>query len=202
MTRRFAGLCLLILTPAVASAQISWPKTTYYLGMGDSVAAGDGALPVTKAYVYELYDRGVFARKQQAEFSNVALKGARSWDLLEHQVPQVLCAEPAVRPTVVTITAGANDFLLGDQDISGIAQRVAGAVRSGAAFLAAARIPVPAGAQLALVDFYTPSLGRQGLVTIERSFGYSGPFDFDIHPTNLGHSFIAREFERMWNSLP
>ena len=43
-----------VLAPLVASAQINFPKTNYYLGMGDSWAAGEGALPVTSGYVYQL----------------------------------------------------------------------------------------------------------------------------------------------------
>src|ERR687888_493923 len=95
MTSLFA----LIFAPSLAFAQIDFPKTGYYVATGDSVAAGEGALPVTSGYVYELYDRGVFGQKQEMDFSNIALRGARSWDLRDHQVPQILCA--TTRPTVV-----------------------------------------------------------------------------------------------------
>ncbi|MBH0206331.1 MAG: hypothetical protein HP498_11045, partial [Nitrospira sp.] len=69
-------------------------------------------------------------------------------------------------------------------------------------FLVLQQVVVPTGSRIAVVDLYTPSLGRQGLVTIQRRLGYTGPFDFDIHPTNLGHTFIAGEFKKVWNSLP
>ena len=104
------SLVALLLLPAFAFAQINFHKHNYYVGMGDSVAAGEGALPVTNGYVYRLYDEGVFGKKQEMDFSNMAIRGSRSWDLRDHQAPQVLCAEPEQRPTVVTITAGANDF--------------------------------------------------------------------------------------------
>src|SRR5262245_6291013 len=91
-----------ILSPTFAGAQINFPKDRYFVGLGDSVAAGEGSLPVTSGYVYDLYDRGVFGKKQETEFANAALRGARSWDLRDHQVAQVLCAEIALRPTVVT----------------------------------------------------------------------------------------------------
>jgi hypothetical protein len=259
---RYGALAALLLTivlvPATAVAQISFPKTGFLVGMGDSVAAGEGALPVTSGYVYDLYDHGVFGRKQEMEFSNIAIRSARTWELRDHQVPQVLCTEPAQRPTVVTITAGANDFFLGDLDIVAIARRVADAVNlllnndrgfvvspvldpvSGrpcralqnvtilvsnyysiphpvpaifalldtalSGFDQALRfwlqlVPVPPGSRLAVVDLYTPSLGRQGLVEVERRLGFTGPFDFDVHPTNLGHSFIASQFEQAWRSL-
>jgi hypothetical protein len=257
-------LLVLVLAPALTFAQINFPKNSYYVGMGDSVAAGEGALPVTNGYVYRLYDEGVFGRKQQMDFSNIGIRGGRSWDLLDHQVAQVLCAEPAQRPTIVTITAGANDFLRGDRAILSIAQRVAQAVdlllnNDGTLTLGAPPVldpvtakpcralqnvtilvsnyysiphPVPAvfefldsairgfnqtleslllnvvvvppGSRVKLVDLYQPSLGRQGLVTIQRRLGIEGPgpFDFDVHPTNLGHAFIAGEFKKVWNSLP
>jgi hypothetical protein len=52
-----------------------------------------------------------------------------------------------------------------------------------------------------MVDLYTPSLGQQGLVTIQKRLGFEGPFEFDIHPTNLGHAFIAQRFQDVWQSL-
>jgi hypothetical protein len=244
-----------LMSPGLALAQISFPLTGYYAGLGDSVAAGTGALPVTNGYVYRLYEGGVFGSTKETAFSNVALRGARSWELRDHQVPQLLCATPTQRPTVVTITAGANDFFRGDFDVVAIAGRVAEAVDhllnnpvpvldpfTGQpcpvlenvtvlvsnyfsiphpdpavfaqleallqGFDQALRfwlqgVPVPAGSRVAVVDLYTPSLGRQGLVMIERRLGFPGPepFDFDPHPTNLGHSFIAGEFEKAWKAL-
>jgi hypothetical protein len=204
-------------------------------------------------------DRGVFGRIQQMHFANIAARGARSWDLRDHQVPQAVCAASVQRPTIVTITAGANDFFAGDQDIFGIALRVVQAIdlllNNGGGIVPIAvldpftgqpcpplanvtilvsnyyhiphpvpavqaqldaalqgfdfvlrtllpGVPVPAGSRIALVDLYTPSLDRQGLVNVERRLGFSGPLDFDVHPTNLGHTFIAREFERAWRELP
>jgi hypothetical protein len=210
--------------------------------------------------VYRLYDEGVFGQKQEMDFSNTAIRGGRSWDLRDHQAAQVLCAEPEQRPTIVTITAGANDFLRNDPDIPRIARRVAEAIdlllnNDGNLTLATSVLdpvtvqrcralqnvtilvsnyysiphPVPAvftqldlairgfdqalrfwlqfvvvptGSRVAVVDLYSPSLGRQGLVTIQRRLGFTGPFDFDVHPTNLGHAFIAGEFKKVWNSLP
>lgn len=254
-------LLALILVPALAFAQVNFTKHSYYVGMGDSVAAGEGAMPVTNGYVYRLYSESAFDKKKEMDFANMAIRGARSWDLRDHQAPQVLCAEPEQRPTVVTITAGANDFFRNDPDVVSSAQRVAQAVdllldNEGVLNLGATpvydpvtgkkcralqnvtilvsnyyilphpvpevfqllnaavqgfnqalgslmqQVVVPAGSRVAVVDLYTPSLGRQGLVTMQRRLGYTGPFDFDIHPTNLGHAFIAGEFKKVWNSLP
>lgn len=253
-----AALCV-VSAPVTASAQISFPKDGYYLGMGDSVAAGTGALPVTNGYVYQLYDHGTFGQKKDIAFANIALRGARSWELRDHQVPQVLCSEPVQPATVVTVTSGANDFFRGDMDVSGIARRVAESIdllfNNGAgwvpttvtdpltgnpcspledvtilvsnyysiphpdpatfALLESALVgfdqalrfwlqfvEVPAGSRLAFVDVYTPSVGRQGLVLVGRRLGVQGPLDFDVHPTNLGHTFIAQQFAAAWRALP
>ena len=249
---------VVVSAPALASAQVNFPTNSYYVALGDSVAAGEGAMPVTNGYAYQLYEQGAFGQKQQTDFANASVRGARSWEL-HQQVAQVLCAEPAQRPTIVTITAGANDFLRGDLNIPAIAARVAHSINlllnndSGlvgtpvtdpvtgracralggvtilvsnyyriphpvpqvdAALDAALhgfdqalrfwlqQLPVPEGSRVALVDLYSASAGQQGLVTLERRLGYEGPSDFDVHPTTLGHSFIAREFESVWNSLP
>jgi len=256
--RPASAVASVVLMAAGVSAQIAFPKSGYYVGMGDSVAAGTGALPATNGYVYQLYDHGVFGQKQEIAFSNASVRAARSWELRDYQVPQVLCTEPAQRPTVVTITAGANDVFRGDFDVLNIARRVAEAINlllnnpsaptpvldpwTGAPCRAlenvtilvsnyysiphpvpavfgqldallrgfdqslrfwVSQIVVPTGSRLAVVDLYTPSLGRQGLVTIERRLGFTGPgpFDFDPHPTNVGHSFIARIFANAWRNL-
>ncbi len=259
-TRTITALAFaLVAVPGVVSAQINFEKNGYYVGMGDSVAAGEGALPVTGGYVYDLYTHGVFGPTKEMEFANAALRGARSWELRDDQVAQALCAEPARRPTVVTITAGANDFFRGDSDIVSIARRVAQAIdlllNNGVTALVnnpvvdpATNLPcralsgvtilvsnyysiphpdpiiagildtalqgfdqalrfwlqfvtVPGGSRLQVVDLYTPSLGQQGLVTIERRGGIEGPFDFDVHPTNLGHTFITQQFAHVWRTL-
>jgi hypothetical protein len=42
---------------------------------------------------YQLYGHGVFGRKRDVAFANIALRSARSWDLRDHhQVPQALCS--------------------------------------------------------------------------------------------------------------
>jgi hypothetical protein len=103
------------LLPASASAQINFVKTGYYLSLGDSLAAGEGALPVTHGFVYQLYDKGVFGEKQELDFSNIGIKGVTTDEVLAWQVPQALCIQPpriGVAPSVITLIAGANDFLI------------------------------------------------------------------------------------------
>ena len=106
-----AGLAV----PSRGLAQINFEKSAYYLSLGDSVAAGEGALPVTHGFVYQLYDRGVFGRTQVMDFSNIAIKGATADEVQALQVPEALCIQPpriGRAPTVITLTAGANDFFV------------------------------------------------------------------------------------------
>ena len=257
-TIRWMAAALVALVPATASAQINFQKTGYYVALGDSVAAGEGAMPVTTGYAYRLYDASTFGAKQEMDFANAAIRGGRTWEFRDAQVAEVLCAVAAQRPTVVTITVGANDFLRGDTNVLGIASRVTEGINrllnNGTALVAmpvldpatgavcpplsnvtilvsnyysiphpvpqvnavldsalsgfdqALRflvpfIHVPAGSRLAVVDLYHPSLDREGLVLIERRLGFTGPFDFEVHPTNTGHAFIAAQFAAAWQRI-
>jgi hypothetical protein len=98
------SLLALVLAPALAFAQVNFTKHSYYVGMGESIAAGEGALPVTHGYVYQLYDEGVFGRKQEMDFSNSAIRGGRSWDLRDHRNVGALPSPSGVNH--ITITAG------------------------------------------------------------------------------------------------
>lgn len=249
---------LIAMLPTAANGQINFEKTGYYVAMGDSVTAGEGAMPVTNGYAYRLYDQGVFGARQVMDFSNIGIRSARTWEFRDHQVPQVLCTTTAVRPTVITVTVGAIDALRGDANILGIASRVVdginrllnngtplvsetildpatgqpcpalsnvtilvsnyysiphpdpqiralldsalGGFDSALRFLLPS-IPVPPGSRVVLVDLFNPSLDRQGLVLIQRRLGLTSPFDFDVHPTNAGHAFIADQFAAAWKSV-
>ena len=126
-----------LLIPAPANAQINFPKSGYYLAMGDSISAGEGAMPVTQGAIYRLYDQGVFGAKQDLDFSIIAIRAARTWEVLSYQVPEAICLT-GFQPSVVTITVGANDFFAGDTDLFGIAARSADIVNrllNGASYL-------------------------------------------------------------------
>src|SRR6185295_14481716 len=86
---------------------------TRYMALGDSIAAGYLAVPVTKGYVYRLYDTAVFDSIDHTQFCNAAVPGATSADVLLHQVPQALIrfGEGGFNPKYVTLTVGGNDLL-------------------------------------------------------------------------------------------
>ena len=56
-------------------------------------------------------------------------------------------------------------------------------------------------ARVGYVDTYSAMDGRQGLLLIERRHGFTGAFEFEIHPTNGGHTVIAAAFEGVWRTL-
>src|SRR5687768_5276946 len=99
-----ASLC------SVAHADQPWTfsNSTRYIALGDSLAAGYGAMPATNGYAYLLYQQGVFDKTSNTLFANAAVPGATSQDVLEHQVPQ---AVQRFAPHVVTVSAGGNDLL-------------------------------------------------------------------------------------------
>jgi len=95
---------------ALARADVPWTfsNNTRYLAMGDSLAAGFGAIPVTQGYAYLLYHGGAFDVITNTTFADAAVPGATSADVHAFQVPQ---AVNFFRPNVVTISVGGNDLL-------------------------------------------------------------------------------------------
>ena len=95
--------------PFGVMAEVPWQfaDNTRYMAMGDSLAAGYGAIPATQGYAYLLYQEGVFDAVPNILLSNVGLIGATSQDVLDNQVP--LAIDPFV-PTVITLTVGGNDI--------------------------------------------------------------------------------------------
>ena len=250
-----AALCV----PALSHAQVSAPA--YHVGLGDSISAGQGALPATLGFVYLLHNAEVFGSRQETRFSNIAIRAAQTWHVLEHQVPQAICIT-GFQPSVITLTIGANDFFaaLPNVDVnvlSSIAFRTAEIVnrllngfiypdatspgraqqcpglpsvtvlvannyavphpdpaiaRSLDAFaasydqflrLALSGLRVPAGSRVAVVDLYSAFRGLRGALFIRSGGVATGPgsVDVEVHPNNLGHLVIAREFQRTWESL-
>jgi lysophospholipase L1-like esterase len=100
----------LLLVSSFAHAEVPWTfsNNTRYLAIGDSLAAGFGAIPVTQGYAYLLYQGGTFDALTNTIFANAAVPGATSADVSEFQVPQ---AVNIFQPHVVTIWVGGNDLL-------------------------------------------------------------------------------------------
>lgn len=92
-----------------ASAELPWQfgEHTRYMAMGDSLTAGYGAVPQTNGYAYLLYKTGVVDTMPNTLFTNAAVTGAASGDVMNHQVPQAA----VFKPDVITLTVGGNDLL-------------------------------------------------------------------------------------------
>lgn len=106
---RFVLLLALALA-GFARAEVPWTfsNNTRYLALGDSLAAGYGAMPTTQGYAYRLYQQGVYDKTTNTIFANAAVPGATSSDVLAYQVPQ---ATDIFLPHVVTLSVGGNDLL-------------------------------------------------------------------------------------------
>lgn len=115
-TLRTLILALALLFPLASSAELPWQLSehTRYLALGDSLAAGYGAVPATEGYVYRLYESGVFDWPPNTLLSNAAVPAMTSLDVLDHQAPQAIKAlqpHDGVHATFITLTVGGNDLL-------------------------------------------------------------------------------------------
>lgn len=108
--RKLAVMLLAAIMIGTAHAELPWQfqQHTRYMALGDSLAAGYGAIPATNGYVYLLYQGGAFDTVPNTLLSNVGVPGATSQAVLDHQVP---LAVDAFRPQVATVTVGGNDLL-------------------------------------------------------------------------------------------
>ena len=106
---RFVAL-LGLLAAGPAGAEVPWTfsNNTRYLALGDSLAAGYGAIPTTRGYAYLLYQKGTYDKTPNTIFANAAVPGATSSDVLAFQVPQAI---NLFQPHVVTLSVGGNDVL-------------------------------------------------------------------------------------------
>ncbi len=212
---------VLSILPFTAQAELPWQldQHTRYMALGDSIAAGYGALPATQGYVYLLYQEGAFDTVPNTLFCNAAVPGATSKDVLDYQVPQV----SLFHPNVITLTVGGNDLLaiMAGADPAQVMnnfainfQQILYKLRS---TLPDARIyvsnqysvPEIAGSDqivpvfnniisqiaqafgVTVVDVYSAFDGRKGLLLIER---HDAAPD-QVHPTNAGYRAIADAFE-------
>jgi lysophospholipase L1-like esterase len=211
---------LVLATPVAADLPWQFDNNTRYMALGDSLAAGYGAVPATQGYVYLLYKEGAFDRVTNTLLSNAGVPGVTSRQVLEHQVPQAI---EAFHPTVITLTVGGNDLLRilkganAGQVLSEFQANFTLILQSLRTALPNARIivsnlysipQIPGADQVVPVfnqivagvasafnvpvaDVYSAFQGRHGLLLIERP----GAAPDEVHPTNAGYHVMAQAFE-------
>lgn len=213
---------MFVLAPMSVSAEVPWQfaDNTRYMAMGDSLAAGYGAVPATQGYAYLLYKEGVFDKIPNTLLSNVGLIGATSQDVLEKQVP--LAINPFV-PTVITLTVGGNDLasiltgadpltVLGkfQDNLTNILFQLRTALPEAEIYVSNLYdIPeIPGATPVVLLfngivdgvagafgvpvaDVFSAFEGRKGLRLIQRN----GADQFEVHPSNAGHRAMAQAFK-------
>lgn len=214
------GFFLVVLTgPAAANGRLDRRpdrgEPVRYMALGDSIAAGQGALPATRGYVYRLYLSGVFGRIDETIFNNGGISGATSRQVLDYQIPQAI---EAFRPTVVTLTFGGNDLLtilegadaaevlaLFQANLTELLRRLRLDLPDAEIYLSNLySIPEIAGSEqvvplfnlivsgvaaqfgVPVADVYSAFSGRRGLIQ-----------PGGVHPTNAGHRAIAGAFEEI-----
>jgi lysophospholipase L1-like esterase len=227
MIRKFFGTAAatLILFSSFAHAEnpLTFSNNTRYLAMGDSLATGFGAIPMTQGYAYLLYHEGTFDKVTNTIFANVGMPGATSANVFDFQVPE---AVGIFRPDVVTISVGGNDLL---QVLKGVGPgivlpafednllKILGTLRIGlpnALIIIGNQydIPeitasIPGGAQF--IDALNKIIARVAGVTNVRVADVFHAFQgrkglllverrraepFEVHPTNAGYRVMANAF--------
>jgi lysophospholipase L1-like esterase len=220
------GLLILLLIAGSARAEQPWTfsNNTRYLAMGDSLAAGYGAIPTTQGYAYLLYQKGTFDQTTNTIFANAAVPGATSRDVLAYQVPQAL---GSFGPHVITLSVGGNDLLaiLAGADpavvLTQFRDNLLQILCGLRAALPQARIyinnlydipeittNVPDGLEAiltfnAIVEGVALACGA-GVADVYSAFSgrtglllieRNGAGQFEVHPTNAGYRAIAAAFE-------
>jgi lysophospholipase L1-like esterase len=210
-----------ILLPLGVSAEVPWVFTddTRYMAMGDSLAAGYGAIPATQGFSYLLYKKGVFDKIPNTLLSNVGLIGATSQDVLDKQVP--LAIDP-FEPDVITLSVGGNDivkFLASpnpQEVLDNFYTNLTDIFTQLREELPKAKIytnnlydiPELPGIRgivqtfngiieeragffnVPVANVFSAFEGRKGLLLIQRN----GADPFEVHPSNAGHRAIAKAY--------
>jgi lysophospholipase L1-like esterase len=131
-----------------------------FVALGDSLTEGVGD-PVGESWRgwAALFAAGLAPADAPAEFTNLAVSGAQTRDVLERQTPAAL----ALRPDVVSVVIGVNDTLRCTFDIHAVAarlDRVYAAFRDQGAVLLTACLPDP-GTMLRLPGALARPLARR-----------------------------------------
>lgn len=131
-----------------------------FVALGDSLTEGVGD-PVGDRWRgwAALLARGLAPVDAAVEFTNLALSGAQSRDVLERQTPEAL----ALRPDVVSVVIGVNDTLRCTFDIHAVAERldtVYAAFRARDTLVMTACLPDP-GSMLGLPGALARPLARR-----------------------------------------
>ncbi len=74
-----------------------------YIAAGDSTAVGYGASEASKTYTYQVAE--YLSKNHAVEYKNIAVTGAKTTDVLNNQVQQII----DYQPDVITISIGPND---------------------------------------------------------------------------------------------
>jgi lysophospholipase L1-like esterase len=204
---------------STSHAELPWQfeEHTRYMVMGDSLSSGYGATPQTHGYAYQLYQTGIVDKAPRTLFCNASVIGVTSADVLAYQIPQAY----VFKPDVVTLTVGGNDLakIIEGADpelalpefqanLTAILYHLVIELRATvyiSNLYVIDRIPgaeqiipifnqivagVANGYGVAVADIYSPFQDKKGLLLIERK----GASPVEIHPTNAGHTAIAKAF--------
>jgi acyl-CoA thioesterase-1 len=213
---RWASLVTLAVSGAslagCASAPPEPPDRIIYLALGASDAAGVGADPITRGYVFRIVEE-LDERVDQAFLANLGVPGANT-EQLDQALALFLSSE--VEPDLVTVWTGANDVIQGrdaddfEGELEGIFERLRDRTDD---VIVAANIPdltqLPRFQEdpdddvtRERIEEFNQAIAEQAedhdMLLVDL---YSEPVEDDLvsdrdgfHPNNEGHRRIADEF--------
>jgi acyl-CoA thioesterase I len=213
---RWASLVTLAVSGAslagCASAAPEPPDRIIYLALGASDAAGVGADPITRGYVFRIVEE-LDERVDQAFLANLGVPGANT-EQLDQALALFLSSE--VEPDLVTVWTGANDVIQGrdaddfEGELEGIFERLRDRTDD---VIVAANIPdltqLPRFQEdpdddvtRERIEEFNQAIAEQAddhdMLLVDL---YSEPVEDDLvsdrdgfHPNNEGHRRIADEF--------
>ncbi|WP_189348802.1 SGNH/GDSL hydrolase family protein [Zhihengliuella salsuginis] len=179
-----------------------------YVAIGDSFSEGVGdPAPDRPNGVRGWADRvaeQLIAADPAWGYANLAIRGKKLPQIVAEQVPQAI----ALKPTLVTISAGGNDILRPRVDVEGIAAQLDGALQQ--LKTTGADVVVFTGFDVSTSPIFSPTLGRvalfnerlreiadrHGIVIADywrwREFQNYGYWDEDrLHMNTYGHRLMA-----------
>jgi lysophospholipase L1-like esterase len=186
---------------------------TVFAALGDSITCGygdprpDGTWRGWAALLAE-----ALGPPDRVAFHNLAESGARTDDVVDHQLPQAL----RLRPDLAAVVVGVNDTLRSTFDVARVGAAIAatvGALRAGGATVLTARLPDP-GRMFGLPQTLARPLARRiravNAVVDEIAVRYATvhfdaaghPSTYDrrmwsvdrLHPGELGHRLLAASY--------
>ncbi|WP_406831713.1 SGNH/GDSL hydrolase family protein [Pedococcus sp. KACC 23699] len=161
-----------------------------WVALGDSITQGVGASSFARGWVMRAH-QALDADHVPHRVLNLSVSGARTADVVAHQIPAMI--ELGVSPALVTVLIGSNDMLRHDHraSLSDHYGQLLHALPHGALVA----MPVRTLGPLLTVKRQVEQAAAQGrVVVVPVRLGLRNHSEDHFHPNDLGHQSLADDF--------